>query len=169
MAYRTKTYIAGDWEHDNDAIDKLYQWKNDNILSFDFIDAHEYTQARDTSLNCSIKKSLKERLDRSKTFILVVGEFTNLVTAGSCRYCSSNNSTKRYCVRGHNLDFRSYIKYECEEALKANMSIIVLYNSNQVIRTWCPEILRNKGKHYPMKKSIGWDYQGINLIIKYYS
>ena len=31
------------------------------------------TQARDTSLPCSIKKSLKVRLDASKTFVLIVG------------------------------------------------------------------------------------------------
>lgn len=25
--YRTKTYIAGDWDGDSDAINKLYEWK----------------------------------------------------------------------------------------------------------------------------------------------
>lgn len=27
MANRTKTYIAGDWDHDKDAVDQLYKWK----------------------------------------------------------------------------------------------------------------------------------------------
>ena len=29
--YRTKTYIAGDWDHDEDAVNKLHQWNNDNV------------------------------------------------------------------------------------------------------------------------------------------
>lgn len=27
MAYRTKTYIAGEWDHDRDAVEQLYKWK----------------------------------------------------------------------------------------------------------------------------------------------
>ena len=26
MAYRTKTYIAGDWDHDKDAMEQLHKW-----------------------------------------------------------------------------------------------------------------------------------------------
>ena len=51
---RTKTYIAADFDHDKDAVDQLYDWKNNKSLSFDFQDAHDLTQARDTSLFCSI-------------------------------------------------------------------------------------------------------------------
>lgn len=61
--YRTKTYIAGDWDHDKDAVDKLYQWNGSNYWSLSFTDAHDLTQANDSSLNCSIKSSLKTRLD----------------------------------------------------------------------------------------------------------
>lgn len=165
MVYRTKTYIAGDWEHDKNAIDKLYQWKNSDFWSIDFVDAHEYTQARDSSLNCSIKKSLKERLNRSKTFVLIVGEYTDKVTAGSCQYCPSNNSYGHYCMRYHSLDFKSYIKYECEEAVKADMKIIVLYNSSYVNKSFCPNILRDKGYHIPMIKNLGWDYTRIRDIL----
>ena len=82
MVYRTKTYIAGDWTGDKDAIDTLYKWKNSGYLNFDFVDAHSLTQARDTSLNCSIKRSLKERLDAYKTFVLVVGANTKDLRAG---------------------------------------------------------------------------------------
>ena len=82
--YRTKTYIAGDWDHDKDAVDKLYQWNGSNYWSLSFTDAHDLTQANDSSLNCSIKSSLKTRLDASKRFVLIVGNSTNTVTAGSC-------------------------------------------------------------------------------------
>ena len=60
MHYRTKTYIAGDWTGDKTAIEQLYKWKNSDHWSFDFVDAHDLTQARDSSLNCSIKASLKK-------------------------------------------------------------------------------------------------------------
>ena len=39
--YRTKTYIAGDWDHDEDAVNKLHQWNNSNYWSLSFTDAHE--------------------------------------------------------------------------------------------------------------------------------
>ena len=55
MVYRTKTYIAGDWTGDKDAIDTLYKWKNSGYLNFDFVDAHSLTQARDTSLGMPTK------------------------------------------------------------------------------------------------------------------
>lgn len=67
MAYRTKTYIAGDWTGDKDAIDKLHQWNDSNYWSLSFTDAHDLTQSSDSSLNCSIKGSLKTRMDASKT------------------------------------------------------------------------------------------------------
>ncbi len=164
MPIRTKVYIAGDWEHDIKAINILYSWKNSEFWTFDFNDAHEYKQARDSSLNCSIKRSLKERLDRSKTFVLIAGEYTNKVTAGSCQYCRSNNSYLKYCVRGHSLDYRSYIEYECDEAAKSNMNIIVLYNSSFVHKEWCPDVLKERGYHIPMIKDLYWNY----YVIKYY-
>lgn len=53
--YRTKTYIAAGWSEERDVIKKLYVWKDSRYLSLSFTDAHEITQARDSSLNCSIK------------------------------------------------------------------------------------------------------------------
>lgn len=71
MVYRTKTYIAADWDGDKNAVEQLYKWKKSNYWSLDFHDAHDLTQARDSSLNCSIKSSLATRLDVSKTFVLI--------------------------------------------------------------------------------------------------
>lgn len=58
MAYRTKTYIAADWDGDKNAIDQLHTWNDGKKWSLSFTDAHDLTQARDNSLNCSIKASL---------------------------------------------------------------------------------------------------------------
>ena len=72
MVYRTKTYIAGDWTGDKDAIDKLYSWKKSDFYNLDFVDAHEFHQSNDKSFNCSIKDNLRVRMDGSKKFVLIV-------------------------------------------------------------------------------------------------
>ena len=47
MLYRTKTYIAADWDTDLDAVEQLYKWNDSNHWGLSFNDAHELTQARD--------------------------------------------------------------------------------------------------------------------------
>lgn len=164
--YRTRTYIAGDWDTDKDAVDKLHQWNNSNYWSLSFTDAHDLTQANDTSLNCSIKSSLKKRMDASKRFVLIVGNNTNTVTAGSCSWCGSYNRHTYACAKGYSVDFRSFIKYECDKAVEAGIRIIVLYKSATVQKTKCPEAVRNIGIHAPMcyRSSDGnlyWDYNSV--------
>lgn len=154
MMYRTKTYIAGDWDGDNNAIQKLYEWNKNKSVPITFTDAHNLTQARDSSLNCSIKQSLKYRMDASKRFILIVGEKTISLKSGSCHLCPSYNSWRRFCARGYSVDYRSFVEYECDEALKAyktdGMEILVLYNSTVVDKRKCPELIRAYGFHLPM-------------------
>lgn len=166
MAYRTKTYIAGDWTGDKDAIDKLYQWNNSNYWSLSFTDAHDLTQSNDSSLNCTIKKSLKTRMDVSKTFVLIVGDKTNTVTAGGCQLCGSYNSWTSSCAKGYSVDYRSYIKYECDKAMEAGIKIVVLYNSITVSKSKCPESVRNTGTHIPMvyKGTDGKYYWNYNAV-----
>ena len=53
MIYRTKTYIAGDWTGDKNAINKLYSWKDSDFYTLDFVDAHELHNSSDSSLYCS--------------------------------------------------------------------------------------------------------------------
>lgn len=165
MEYRTRTYIAGDWDHDKDAVDQLHEWNNSNKLSLSFTDAHDLTQANDSSLSCSIKASLKTRMDASKLFVLIVGSYTDSVTAGSCQFCESYNSWTKACAKGKSVDYRSYIKYECDKAVKAGIKIIVLYKGIFVNKAKCPEAVKNIGKHAPMRyKKDGqydWDYNSV--------
>lgn len=171
MVYRTKTYIAGDWTGDKDAIDKLYQWNDSKYWSLSFTDAHDLTQARDASLNCTIKRSLKTRMDASKTFVLIVGDKTNSLTAGGCQLCNSYNSWTSSCARGYSVDYRSYIKYECDKAVEAGIKIVVLYNSTDVSKGKCPESVRYMGIHVAMvyKGLDGryyWDYNAVKKAIE---
>ena len=78
--YKTRTYIAGDWDNDKDAVDQLHKWNDSNHWSLSFTDAHDLTSSRDSSLNCTIKSSLKTRMNASKTFVLIVGNHTASAT-----------------------------------------------------------------------------------------
>ena len=169
--YRTKTYIAADWDHDKDAVEIIYSWKNSEKWSLNFHDAHELTQARDSSLPCSIKASLKRRMDVSKTFVLIVGNHTDTVTKGSCHLCGSFNNYIGYCVKSHTIDKRSFIKYECDKAIEANIKIVVLYYATSVDKSKCPSAVRYTGTHVPMvyKGKDGkyyWDYQAVKKALE---
>ena len=170
MYYRTKTYLAGDWTGDSNAIETLKEWNRNKYLTLSFVDAHDFKSARDTSLNCTIKASLKQRMDMSKTFVLIVGNETKTLRAGSCRYCNSLNSYSHYCVRGYSVDYRSYIEYECDLAIKAGIRIVVLYNSTVVDKSKCPEAVKNLGVHIPMKRfkngTLCWNYETISNALK---
>ena len=166
MAYSTRTYIAADWDHDGDAVDKLHQWNDNNYWSLSFTDAHDLTQAKDSSLNCSIEASLKKRLDASKRFVLIVGEHTNTVTAGSCQWCKNYSSSTTSCDNGRSVDFRSYIKYECDKAVEAGMAIVILYKSVSVKKSKCPEAVRYEKIHVPMYRKgddgkVYWNYSAV--------
>ena len=169
MAYRTKTYIAADWTGDANAIEQLKKWNDSEYWSLSFTDAHDLTQARDGSLNCSIKTSLKTRLDASKAFVLIVGVETKSLRSGGCQYCDSYDSAIKKCKRGYSIDYRSYIDYECEKALEAytdgKMSIVVLYNAASVDKSKCPDAIKSTGTHAKMQKIVDgtryWDYQSV--------
>lgn len=170
MYYRTRTYIAGDWDNDKDAVDALHRWNDSSRYGLSFLDAHELKQARDKSLNCSIKRSLAERLDASKTFILIVGEHTKELRAGGCQYCNSYNSYWGTCSRRHTVDTRSYIDFECEKAIRDRLKIIVLYKSTTINRDKCPKVIRRHGIHAPMKKwdgnTLHWNYYSVRKAIE---
>lgn len=147
MLYRTRTYIAADWTGDKEIVDKLREWNDSGWYALNFSDAHDLTQSRDSSLPCTIKRSLSERLTGSKTFVLIVGANTKSLTKGACRYCSSYNWGT--CSRYYNVDNRSFIEYECEKAIKDNLKIVVIYNYANVDKSKCPDCIKYYGTHIP--------------------
>lgn len=166
---RTKTYIAADWSGEIDAVEQLHKWNKSYYWSLSFSDAHDITQARDTSLNCSIKSSLRVRLEASKRFILIVGNQTKTIKSGSCQYCPSYNSSTYSCARDGHVDYRSYIEFECEKAIKDNIEIIVLYYAAAIDKNKCPDIIKNYGKHvamcYRKDGRLYWDYNAVKNAI----
>lgn len=170
MPYRTKTYIAAEWDGDSELVDALRKWNESEHWGLSYLDAHELGESRDSSLNCTIKDSLGFRLARSKTFVLVVGENTATVTAGACRYCNDYVGYSHSCCRGRRVDNQSYIEYECGYAARNIGKIVVLYNYLHVDKSKCPEVLRTKGVHIPAyyKDADGkyyWDYRAIRKAI----
>lgn len=172
--YRTRTYLAGDWDGDSNLINKIKEWNDNGYLALDFTDAHALTQARDGSLNCTIKNSLAWRMNASKRFVLIVGDKTDTVTSGSCQYCEDYKSFFQECNRKHSVDLRSYVKYECEIAARDYRSnkikVVVIYNFMNVYKYKCPEAVRNIGIHIPgiICDSNGnkrFDYQAIKNAI----
>ena len=171
MIYRTKTYIAGEWDGDSNLIEQLEEWNNNGRLALHYLPAHDLCSARDSSLNCSIKKSLRDRLDASKTFVLIVGFNTATATAGSCRYCANYSGYTHSCRKGYSTDMRSYIEYECAYAANHDMKIVVLYNYSSVRKDKCPASVRNLGKHLPAhhydnSNKACWDYISIKCAIE---
>lgn len=147
MLYRTRTYIAADWTGDKEIVDKLREWNNSGWYALNFSDAHDLTQSRDTSLPCTIKKSLSERLNGSRTFVLIVGANTKNLTKGACRYCASYNWGT--CSRYYSVDNRSYIEYECEKAVRDDLKIVVIYNYANIDKSKCPDCIKYHGVHIP--------------------
>ena len=151
------TYIAADFDHDDNAVKHLYWMKKTGQISF--LDAHELQQSNDDSLACSIKKSLKFRMDNSYRFVLIVGQQTDTVSKGGCQLCSSYNSYGKYCVKGYSVDYCSFIKFECDKAVNAGLQIVVFYNDIKVDRNLCPSAVRGLGIH---KEII---YRGVDGIL----
>lgn len=162
MSRRTKTYIAADWTGDKDAVEQLHKWNDSNYWGLSFNDAHEITQSSDSSQNCSIKASLRRRLDVSKTFVLIVGNGTKTRRAGECNYCYKTKD----CGSSSN---KSFIEYECDKAFRDGIRIVVLYKSEMVDRNKCPDVLREVGVHVAMcyreNGQLYWDYQSVKNAI----
>ena len=180
---RTRTYIAGEWDGDSDAIEQIYKWNEGDKWNLHFVDAHSFKQCYDTSLPCTIKASLSERLGHSKTFVLVVGNNTKSARKGSCYYANCNNKGYNYftgqttCnVAGKTYSTESFIDYECRHAynswLHDDMKIVILYNAASVDKSKCPDIIKNIGTHKEMKSYNGYlgrfvyDYQKVKSAIE---
>ena len=120
MPYRNKTYVCLDYDSDSRYYNLMKAWKQSDNTNFNFFDAHEINNLMAYSSETTIKTKLRERLNNSKIFILLVGE-----------------STKH---------LYKYVRWEIEQALKLNLPIIVVnINSNKGCdNNLCPAIVRNE-------------------------
>lgn len=138
------TYFAADWDSDKNVVEKLREWNKSGQYGIHFNDAHTLTQARDESLNCSIKESLRLRISQSSRFVLVVGKGTKNLRAGSCHLCKRYSSYTQHCRHGYNVDTRSYIDYECDLAIHHNLKLIAIFNSSWCDSSLLPKAFQNR-------------------------
>lgn len=111
MVYKTKTYVAFDGGNDMNYYQTLKMWSNNDKIDFTLNNAHDLKQARDSSLQDSIKRSLRERIQSSKVMILIVGKETH-----------------------HHIKF---VKYEVEYAKSLNIPIILAVIDGGVLpKSW---------------------------------
>lgn len=118
MPYRNKTFVSFDGDNDMHYYRLMTAWHQNDNTSFNFYDAHELTQARDTSMEATIKASLQIRMRESKVFVLLVGEKT------------------QYLYR--------FVKWEIEQALSRKLPIIAvnLNGTRYLDENRCPPVLK---------------------------
>lgn len=104
MAYRNKTYVCFDGDNDIRYYNLMKAWKQNDNTDFDFYDAHDINNALDSSTEETIKRKLRERLNNTKIFVILLGEHTKYLT--------------------------KFVKWEMEQAMSMNLPIIVV-NLNQ--------------------------------------
>lgn len=116
MPYRNKTYVAFDADTDITYYYLMLAWRANDNMNFNFHNAHDLNSARDSSTEESIKAQLRERMNNSKMFILLVGANT------------------RYCTK--------FVKWEIETAIRKQIPIIVVnLNGNRHKDSLCPSVL----------------------------
>ena len=82
---RTSTYVAFDGQDTTDPtksdihyFNLLKAWDNSHDIEFHFSNAHDKTNAvRDSSKKATLLATLKERLSKSKNFLVIISEDTN--------------------------------------------------------------------------------------------
>lgn len=117
MAYKNKVFVSFDGDKNIHYYRLMKAWKKNDNTSFNFHDAHDINTALDSSTEETIKRKLRERLNNSKAFILLVGEST------------------RYLYK--------FVKWEIEQAISLGLPIIVV-NLNGLRnndRQKCPPLL----------------------------
>lgn len=120
MSYRNKTYVCFDGDTDMHYYRLMCAWKQNDGIDFNFYNAHDINSARDTSTEESIKRQLRERLNNTKVFVVLIGEKT------------------RY--------LQKFVRWEMEQALSMELPIIgVNLNGLRGQDTErCPPIIREE-------------------------
>lgn len=120
MPYTNKTYIAFDADNDIHFYRLMTAWKQSDNHSFNFYDAHDLNNLMKWSSEETIKQKLRERLNNTKVFVILIGEQT------------------RYLYK--------FVRWEIEQAIKLNLPIICvnLNGLRSLDPNRCPPILKDE-------------------------
>jgi len=127
------------FDGDNDILHYylMKAWDKNDKFDFTFVNAHDITQARDTSTEASIKASLRKRLNASDILVVLIGEKTK--------------------------NLYKFVRWEIEVAIEKEMPIIAVNINKKRSRddNRCPAILSNAlAIHIPFGSKI------VNYAIK---
>lgn len=119
MSYKNKTYVAFDGDNDIKYYNTMKMWKQNDNIDFNFYDAHDLNTAKDSSSEETIKRKLRERMNESKVFVILVGE--------------------------HTKNLYKFVKWEIDTAIKLRLPIIVvnIYGSKKIDYDRCPPVLKD--------------------------
>jgi len=143
------TYVIFDGDNDKWAYAYMKGWKVNERVEFDFQDAHDLDNMTGAaSSEAYVKSRLKERLQRSKSVVVLIGEGTK--------------------------NLYKYVRWEIELAISLGLPIVVvnLNGERGMDNTLCPAILRNQcAVHVSYQKAIikhaldNWpaEYKGLPL------
>ena len=151
---------------DQAVVNELIKWGNDSLHKVDFIDMSNPSSGSisdsDDCRICDLKAEFNCQINASSAVIFVVGNKTASRTAGSSCERASKDQSKCYCTPykqnasgmkackvsststpGVNDDYgninnKSYLQHEFEQAKKKNKTIIILYNSTRNEQQWLP-------------------------------
>ena len=120
MAYRNKTYVCFDADNDIHYYQLMRAWKQNDHTDFDFYDAHDRNNLLATSTEETIKRKLRERLNNTRIFVVLIGQQT------------------RYLYR--------FVRWEMDEALGMALPIIAvnLNGRRSMDSDLCPPIVRDE-------------------------
>ena len=169
---RKQVYISADYDWfngDQDVVDELNKWGNDDLHKVDFIDMSKVSSGtvanNDDCHICDLKAEFNRQINASSAVIFVVGDKTGSRTAGSgCErmskeqwqcYCTpykqNANGTKACKVSSvstpgknddvGNINKYSYLRHEFEQAKKKKKTIIIVYNSTRKESNWLPSYM----------------------------
>jgi len=131
MPYRNKCYACFDGDEDIHYYRLLTAWAANDRFGFTFNDAHDLTQARDSSTEESIKRSLRTRLNNTREFLLLIGKNTK--------------------------NLYRFVRWEIETAINLDIPIIAvnLNGKRDFDPDLCPPILRHElAIHIPFGQKI---------------
>jgi MTH538 TIR-like domain (DUF1863) len=120
MSYRNKTYVAFASE-DITQYRMMQAWKANERIDFDFFNAHDLYEARDTSKPETIKRSLRERMKNAKQVVFL-----------------GSTTGKR---KGS--DGQSFLAYEVDVMMEFNLPVVVanLDGNRNIDRSYIPKPL----------------------------
>lgn len=113
-------YVCFDGDADMHYYLLMKAWHNNENFDFTFVNAHDITQARDSSTEETIKRSLKQRLNASDVFVVLIG----------------SNTKNLY----------KFVRWEIEVALDLGIPIIAvnLDKKRKMNHELCPPIMREQ-------------------------